>query len=196
MKKTLLLLGILCISVITTACINNFAVQELNNKAKIFMDQGDYQNAIERLKSGIDLDPTVFETHYNLAVAYTKAEDYSNAVKSYNEAIKLKPEFANSYYSLAVCEENLAGDILNTAVKIDENGNIVKNDSKDNNETYVDKKLSENDYNYIIELLQSSIKHYQTYLEKSTSAPDKEDVIAKTEELNKQLEELSKKEAE
>ena len=195
MKKALLMLGILCISVMTTACINNFAVQELNNKAKIFMEQGDYQNAIERLKSGIDLDPTVFETHYNLAVAYTKAEDYSNAVKSYNDAIKLKPDFADSYYSLAVCEENLAGDILNSTVKINEDGNIVKNDLKDNNETDVDKKLSENDYNYIIELLQSSIKHYQTYLEKSSSAPDKEDVIAKTDELNKRIEELGKKEA-
>ena len=196
MKKAFLLLGILCISVMTTACINNFAVQELNNKAKIFMEQGDYSSAIERLKSGIDLDPSVFESHYNLAVAYTKAEDYLNAIKAYNDAIKLKPEFADSYYSLAVCEENLAQDIINTDVKIDENGNIVKNGSIDNNATAGDKKLSEDDYNYIIELLKSSIKHYQTYLEKSSSPPDKEDVIAQTDELNKRIEELGKKEAE
>ena len=75
MKKALLLVSILFISVISTACINNFAVQELNNKAKGFMDKGDYQAAIERLKSSIDLDGSVFETRYNLAVAYTKAED-------------------------------------------------------------------------------------------------------------------------
>ena len=51
------------------------------------MDKGDYVSAIERLKSSIDLDGTVFETQYNLAVAYTKAEDYSNAIKTYNDAI-------------------------------------------------------------------------------------------------------------
>ena len=37
MKKAFLLASILFISVISTACINNFAVQELNNKAKEFM---------------------------------------------------------------------------------------------------------------------------------------------------------------
>ena len=112
MKKAFLLASVLFISVISTACINNFAVQELNNKAKTFMEKGDYVSAIERLKSSIDLDGSIFETHYNLAVAYTNAEDYLNAVKSYKDAIKLNPDFADAYYSLAVCEENLAKDII------------------------------------------------------------------------------------
>lgn len=118
MKKAFLLASILFISVISTACINNFAVQELNNKAKDFMDKGDYVSAIERLKSSIDLDGTVFETQYNLAVAYTKAEDYSNAIKTYNDAIKLNPNFPDAYYSLAVCEENLAKDIIAARLKL------------------------------------------------------------------------------
>ena len=87
MKKAFLLATILFISVISTACINNFAVQELNNKAQDFMEKGDYASAIERLKSSVDLDGSIFETQYNLAVAYTKAEDYANAIKSYNDAI-------------------------------------------------------------------------------------------------------------
>ena len=114
------------ISVISTACINNFAVQELNNKAKDFMDKGDYVSAIERLKSSVDLDGSVFETQYNLAVAYTKAEDYSNAIKTYAAAIKLNPDFADAYYSLAVCEENLAKDIISGAVKVNDDGTIEK----------------------------------------------------------------------
>ena len=63
MKKALLLVGVLIISVLTTACINNLAVQELNTKAKNYLDNGDYKNAIERLKSSIDLDNTIFESH-------------------------------------------------------------------------------------------------------------------------------------
>ena len=88
MKKVLFIVSILFVAVVSTACINNFAVQDLNAKAKAYMEKGDYQQAIERLKSGIDLDPSVFETHYNLAVAYTMAEDYVNAVDEYKKEIQ------------------------------------------------------------------------------------------------------------
>ena len=102
MRKVLLIASILFVAVASTACINNLAVQDLNNKAKIYADKGDYVQAIERLKSSIDLDPSVFETHYNLAVVYTKAEDYINAVEEYKKVIEMKPDNADSYYSLAV----------------------------------------------------------------------------------------------
>lgn len=196
MKKALLLVSVLFISVMTTACINNLAVQELNNKAQVFMEQGDYQNAIERLKSSIDLDPSIFETHYNLAVAYTKAEDYSNAIKVYNDAIKLNPDFADSYYSLAVCEENLAADLFHSIVTLDDSGNIIKADpaedvseesSKDN------EKLSEANYNYMLELLKSAVSHYQQYLEKTTKQDDSDEVRAKIDDLNSRIEEFSQK---
>ena len=192
MKKALLLVSVLFISVITTACINNLAVQELNNKAQSFMDAGDYQGAIERLKSSIDLDSSVFETHYNLAVAYTKAEDYANAIKVYNDAIKLKPDFADTYYSLAVCEENLAGDLCHSIVTIDENGNIVRNDaSNSDEETPSDPKLTDTAYNYMMELLNSSVKHYQAYLEKAPNASDADEVNTKVKELNQKIAELT-----
>ena len=38
MKKALLLVSILFVSIVTTACINNLAVQELNTKAKAYLD--------------------------------------------------------------------------------------------------------------------------------------------------------------
>ena len=197
MKKAFLLLSVLLISVITTACINNLAVQELNNKAQAFMNEGDYQNAIERLKSSIDLDPTVFESHYNLAVAYTKAEVYANAIKVYNDAIKLKPDFADSYYSLAVCEENLAGDLINAFVHIDEGGNIVKNQPVDEDDTEIQEvKADEKDKSHAIELFKSAVGHYQQYLDKSSNASDAEEVKGKIEELNKKIEEYSVAEAE
>ena len=162
MKKGLLLVSILFISVISTACINNLAVQELNNKAKEYMDKGDYQEAIARLKSSLDLDSAMFETHYNLAVAYTKAEDYANAIKVYEDAIALKPDFAETYYSLAVCQENLAKDIMS--------------EEDEDEET-----APQSDY---INYLNAAIANYKTYLEKSPQATDKKDVEEKIEQLN------------
>ena len=185
MKKAFLLASILVISVISTACINNFAVQELNNKAQDFMNKGDYISAIERLKSSIDLDGSVFETQYNLAVAYTKAEDYANAVITYNKAEELNSDFADLYYSRAVCEENLAKDIISGELQVDDEGNITKAVKEIDEEDTVtkDSKLSESVKKIMIDNLNFAIKDYNTYLEKAKIQDQTENIDKKIEEL-------------
>ena len=183
MKKAFLLATILFISVISTACINNFAVQELNNKAQDFMEKGDYASAIERFKSSVDLDGSIFETQYNLAVAYTKAEDYANAIKTYNDAIKLNPDFPDSYYSLAVCEENLAKDIISGNVKVNDDDSIEKVEISEDDTIVKDVKLSENASKMVTTLLNNSISDYQIYLDKDSSVDDKKYVEDKIKEL-------------
>lgn len=187
MKKAFLLASILFISVISTACINNFAVQELNNKAKDFMDKGDYVSAIERLKSSVDLDGSVFETQYNLAVAYTKAEDYSNAIKTYAAAIKLNPDFADAYYSLAVCEENLAKDIISGAVKVNDDGTIEKVEEIDNEAEEVKVVLSDRAKETFGKLLNDAISDYGLYQDKSNEPDDRAFVDRKVKELQQLL---------
>ncbi len=182
MKKAFLLASILFVSVISTACINNFAVQELNNKAKDFMDKGDYVSAIERLKSSVDLDGSIFETQYNLAVAYTKAEDYDNAIKTYQTAIKLNPDFADAYYSLAVCEENLAKDIISGAVKVNEDGSIEKIEANENIELSK-VSLSAKAKEVLESLLNDAISDYGLYQDKGGSTDDKTFVEEKVKEL-------------
>lgn len=187
MKKAFLLASILFISVISTACINNFAVQELNNKAKDFMDKGDYVSAIERLKSSVDLDGSVFETQYNLAVAYTKAEDYSNAIKTYAAAIKLNPDFADAYYSLAVCEENLAKDIISGVVKVNDDGTIEKVEEIDSEAEEVKVVLSDRAKETLGKLLNDAISDYGLYQDKSNEPDDRAFVDRKVKELQQLL---------
>jgi len=191
MKKAFLLASILLISVITTACINNFAVQELNNKAKAFMDSGDYASAIERLKSSVDLDSTVFETQYNLAVAYTKAEDYENAIKTYDEASKINPDFSDIYYSRAVCEENLAKDIISGLLVVDDEGKIEKAESADQ-EDETKKELSDSAKNIIVSYLSSASEDYQIYMDKAQNASENAEINNKLEELSKLSEKYAK----
>ena len=196
MKKAFLLASILFVSVISTACINNFAVQELNNKAKEFMGKGDYVSAIERLKSSVDLDGSVFETQYNLAVAYTKAEDYLNAIDTYNVAIKLNPDFADSYYSRAVCEENLVKDIISGYLKVNDEGVIEKveqvNDDADLSEQSKN-SLSDNDIKMLTNLLNDAISDYGIYLDKVGTIDDKTYVENKIKELQQLLAEYARK---
>ena len=192
MKKAFLLASILFISVISTACINNFAIQELNNRAKDFMDKGDYASAIERLKSSADLDGSIFETQYNLAVAYTKAEDYANAIQAYNNAIKLNPDFPDAYYSLAVCEENLAKDIISGDVIVNDDDTIQKSDQSSetasiSEQETAERTLSENSKKMLTSLLSSSISDYRMYLDKSGTSDDRAYVEDKVKELEYML---------
>lgn len=202
MKKALLLVCILAISVATTACINNLAVQELNNKAAAFMEKENYPEAIERLKSSIDLDDSLFESHYNLAIAYTKNNDYISAVESYKKAIQLNPDFAEAYYSLAVTEENIITDIYSGILRVDETGNISKVNAEDipveansSDEEFVHKNeftLDDNARTYINKTMSDAVKNYETYLEKGTDIPDRFEVEARVKELKTTLEDLER----
>jgi tetratricopeptide (TPR) repeat protein len=182
MKKVFLIASILFVAVASTACINNLAVQDLNNKAKMYADKGDYTQAIERLKSSLDLDPSVFETHYNLAIVYTQAEDYVNAVEEYKKVLEMKPQMAEIYYSLATAENNLAIDIVQGRVKLNQDGTLYtqKAEEVDFSEKV---SLSDNEKSFVDELYDSAIENYKKYLELEPSAKDKTEVESQIEKL-------------
>ena len=174
MRKLTLFLAILFVSVLCSACIINIAIQELNNKAQEFMQKGDFQSAISRLESSVDLDGTVFETRYNLGVAYISAQEFKKAQEQLNEAIKIKPDFADSYYSLAVAQESDALKILEddqddeTSVEVE----VVEDDDEFSNL----KNISEQDAKYLVEMLGNAINSYKKYLELKPDTNDKGEV--------------------
>ncbi|MBQ8668484.1 tetratricopeptide repeat protein [bacterium] len=181
MKKVILIASILFVAVASTACINNLAVQDLNNKAKVYADKGDYTQAIERLKSSIDLDPSIFETHYNLAVVYTQAEDYVNATEEFKKVISMKPNMADSYYSLATAQNNLAVDMKQGKVRLNSDGSLY---TQKNDDVFEEKiKLTENEEEYIEDLYEASLENYEKYLELNPNASDKADVEAQIEKI-------------
>ncbi len=186
MKKVLLLVSILFVAVVSTACINNLAVQDLNNKAQSFMEKGDYTQAIERLKSSIDLDPSIFETHYNLAVAYTKAEDYINAMDEFKKAQELKPNFPDVYYSLATAENNLAVDMTQLKVRMNMDDTLFTPKSEDSSTLELSKTLTDKEKNLISELYDSAVSNYEKYLELNPNAEDKAEVNAQIEKIQEE----------
>lgn len=182
MKKVILVGSILLVAVMSTACINKWAVQDLNNKAKIYADKGDYTQAIERLKSSIDLDPSIFETHYNLAVVYTQAEDYINAVEEYKKVLEMKPDSADSYYSLATAVNNLAVDMAQGRTRMREDGSLYtpKADEIDPSEKF---EMSEAEKTFVDELYSSATANFEKYLELKPDASDKAEVEAQIQKI-------------
>lgn len=196
MKRTILIITILFIAVISTACINNFAVQELNNKAQVYLNNGDYESAIDRLEASIDLDNTIFETHYNLGVAYIKSERYSEAIKTLSKAIEINKENADSYYSLAVAQESYANEML----ELNENNSIASKSDDDSEEIDEpsNKKIDDTAIKMTpeqrkiaaIELYTSAISSYKKYLEIDGKAKDAEDIKNQIKSLEEELREL------
>lgn len=183
MKKALLIASVLFIAVISTACINNIAVQELNNKAAEFMQKGDYESAMNRLQASIDLDSTMYETHYNLGIAATNAKKYDKAIEAFENGIKLKPDFANFYYSLAAAQDSYADELAETDTADEESA-----DDKTAEQTN-----SEDNELKAIELKQSAAANFSKYLEMNPNAEDKDTVNELIEDCNKFIEEKSVK---
>lgn len=197
MKKVILLITVLFVSVISTACINNLAVQELNSKAKEYMEAGEIDKAICRLRSSIDLDTNVFETHYNLGVALISAKQYGEAEKSLENAIKLKPDFADAYYSLAVAQEELAYEKINKKEDVNKDDN-VSSDAEEQTVTDEQNKedlLTIEDKAEIAEDLNSAIENYNKYLTKKPDAEDKDKIENQVNSLNEELKKYSLEEA-
>lgn len=172
MKKILMILTALVMSVMCTACLNNFnsfAIQELNNKAKEYLNKGEMEKAISRLESNVDLDGNIFETRYNLAVAYVQAKEYEKALAQIKVAKELNPENADIYYLAGVASEGRANEIIEV-------------DEDDDN-----KKLSAEDATEIAKNLALAVESYDTYITKNPETKDKTSIEEKMVELMNEI---------
>ena len=164
MKKALMIASVLLVAVISTACINNIAVQELNNKAAEYMQKGDYESAMNRLQASLDLDSTMYETYYNLGIASINAKKYEKAIEAFEGGIKIKPDFADFYYSLGIAQADLADELVE--------------------ETEDKKEITEEDKLKAVELKKSAVENLTKYLELKPTAEDKKTIEELIEESN------------
>ncbi len=185
MKKLIIFLAVLFVSVMSSACINNFAIQELNIKAKEYLDKGDYDEAIKRLESSVDLDGSIFETRYNLAVAYINKEEYAKAANQLSEAAALNPSNPDVYYTLGVAYEGEADSKLIKKVQDDSFESTTENSEKEDETFGSGIFLNAKDAEFAVIKLDEAIKAYQKYLEMTKKTDD----IEKVQEHIKELEE-------
>ena len=170
------------VSVMTTACINNLAIQELNNKAESYLDKGDTEAAICRLKSSLDLDNEIYQTHYNLAVAYNITGNHEGAIAEANKVLELKPEIYDAYYIIAVAKEAMAYSLLgddtaNGAMPPVEVISEFTAKAQDTIDTYnkylvnVPNAVESEKINNKIAELNQKIKEYTDYYDKTINQP-------------------------
>src|SRR5205823_2161127 len=91
------------------------ALSALNNK--------DWDNAINSLRSYLRLDPKSITGYFNLAYALNKKGDLQGALKAHYEAIILQPFSAEAYYLLGNtlldnADYSEAGQAYRNAIKV------------------------------------------------------------------------------
>ena len=170
MKKALMIASILFVAVISTACINNIAVQELNNKAAEYMEKGDYESAMNRLQASLDLDSSMYETYYNLGIAAINAKKFDKAIEALEGGVAIKPDFAEFYYSLGVAQIELADELVtpkeeasDKKVEAEAEGDVDKLSEADNKAKAIDLKTQ-------------AIENLKKYLEMKPNAEDQQTV--------------------
>ena len=185
MKKALMIVSVLIIAVISTACINNMAVQELNNKAAEFMQKGDYESAMNRLQASLDLDSTMYETYYNLGVASINAKKYEKAIEALEGGIKIKLDYADFYYSLGIAQSELADEITAKAEEAQNDEPQGENVNENNPVMEADKRTEASEEKAkAIEYKKASIENLNKYLSLNPNTEDKETIEALIQESN------------
>lgn len=168
MKKLLSFLFILFIGVISSACVNMFAVSELNQIAKEYLDNGDVNSAISRLESSVDLDGEIYESRYNLAVSYLRVDNCKGALEQIQAALALEPNEPAALYTAGVAYTCVASEFYE---KKDKDGNIE----------YIKYDTPQKDYAIALDYikhLELANQYFDKYVELMPNADDTKDVIA------------------
>ena len=71
------------------------------NLAKLYLDKGEFDLAIQYYKGLSEGFPKNYEYQFNLAMAYKNHHDWDKAKECYKKAIELNPKSHESYFNLA-----------------------------------------------------------------------------------------------
>ncbi|MFX0186135.1 MAG: tetratricopeptide repeat protein [Candidatus Hodarchaeota archaeon] len=119
--------------------------QELDNKVKQDLENGEYDVAIDFCNKAIKLDETYVESYFNMGNAYHNKKDYDKAIEYFNKAVELDPNHVNAWNDMGLAyvlksEYDNALNSINKALEIDPNyaiawyrkGNVYKHKNESN----------------------------------------------------------------
>ena len=100
--------------------------QELDNKVKQDIANGNLDEAIKYCQKGIDLEGDFVESYFNMGNAHTKKTEYDKAIEYFKKAVNLNPDHKNAWNDLGLTYE-LKSDYENALKSLDKAIEIDKN---------------------------------------------------------------------
>ena len=86
------------------------AVDQHFEKALVFMNNNQYQQAVDEWNQLLMINASIPEAYANRGFSLYELKRYQAASESFNQATNINPYQVNAYYGLAICFEKL-GDI-------------------------------------------------------------------------------------
>ncbi len=74
--------------------------KQMLDSGYVAYQNGDFEGAIERFQTSIELDNTIAETYYLKGVCQSQIQLNIAAIKSYEKALKLDPNYAEVHYEI------------------------------------------------------------------------------------------------
>ena len=82
--------------------------QELNTKAKIDVENGEFNNPINLCNRAIELDNDYVNSYLNLGNAYIGKKEFDTAIKTLNQGVEIDPDFENFWNAIGFANERKA----------------------------------------------------------------------------------------
>ncbi|MEO9533015.1 MAG: tetratricopeptide repeat protein [Crocinitomicaceae bacterium] len=82
---------------------NNIVV--LNNQAALFLEQSQYESAIEKCNAALDIQPEMMEAYFNRGIANEMLRNVADACSDWEQAFILGSEEAEEFLNSATCNE-------------------------------------------------------------------------------------------
>ena len=80
--------------------------EEYFNKAEDYVENEQYQLAIDNYTSAIKINPDYAKAYNNRGSAYANLENYKAAIADYTSAIRINPDFASAYKNRGLAKKN------------------------------------------------------------------------------------------
>jgi tetratricopeptide (TPR) repeat protein len=89
------------------AVIDTAQVEALNELARVYMSQGNYDNAVKTFDRYIARNPNNAAAYYNIGITLMSMKNYTEAVKYFERGSEINPDFLQFYINIGSC---YAGD--------------------------------------------------------------------------------------
>ena len=85
----------------------NQTAEDYFNKAKDYVENEQYQLAIDNLTAALKINPDYAEAYYNRGLTYYNLKNYTAAIADYTSALKINPDKADAYNNRGYAYEKL-----------------------------------------------------------------------------------------
>ena len=116
-KKAFFVLSGFLIGALLAACGSSPAIEHYDRGYE-YLQQGNFDLAIEEYTEAIALDPQFASAYNNRGFAYASQGDFDRAIADYDQAITLDPQLADAYGNRGIAYAN-KGDFDRSIVDVE-----------------------------------------------------------------------------